>query len=275
MVYGLGVAVLLGLTAAIGGVLTRRSETRSQSVWDIPRVATTFVPIVGALAGFSVASTIFLANLNFARESPAFPSLIGMFVIAFVIFVAAAQEFGMTPNLPATAGTDYERLQRYSYLIAMFGYFIALALSWHALRMLLLTIGLDSIADIFRWILLVIVIAGATRLSVQHLYVLTSVTRTTCLLIPCVGFVAAAVFRLGVVPFVPAISVPADEPFVVAVACFVVATVGFGIQSLLLAIQDHEFAWSIADRHTEATLVAYLTAVTTAVGLLWLAVALA
>jgi len=34
------------------------------------------MPIVGALAWFSIASTIFLGNLNVARESPEFPSVI-------------------------------------------------------------------------------------------------------------------------------------------------------------------------------------------------------
>lgn len=275
MGWAVAVFLTIAASAAIAAALPvgPRPEPR-QAIWDVPRVAQTFTPIVGTLAGFSVASTIFLANLAVTRESADFPSLIGMFVIAFVIFVGVAQEFGMTPNLPAR-DADYEHLQRLAYLLSMFGYFLALAVSWNALRILLLTLGLDGIADVFTWVLLFAVVAGTTRLSVQHLYMLTALPRATCLAIPAVSFVAAAVLRLGLVPNLPALAPVANEPFHVAVACFAVAAVGFALQSVILALHDEPRLAGLILRHGDRGAMAMLGAVGTVVGVLWIVVALA
>lgn len=270
--YTLGVVVLVALSALVAGGLTRRRALPAAETWDIPKVATTFMPIVGALAGFSIASTIFLANLNLVRESAEFPSLIGMFVIAFVTFVATGQEFGMTPSLTPAPHPHYAKLQRLSYLIAMSGYFVALTVSWSALQLLLVAIGLAAIADVFRWVLLVVVLAGATRLATQHVYLLTTVARASCAAVPAIACAGAAIFRLGVVP-ATGLAIPANEPFVVSVACFAVAALGFGLQSLALALHDHASAWRLVSAHWERGIVVYLQAVTVAVALLWLTVA--
>jgi hypothetical protein len=274
-VYILGILIVMAIGAGIGAWLGARHTPRPiDPPWDIPRVSQTFTTIVGTLAGFSIASSIFLANLTFARDSPAFGSLIGIFLIAFLIFVATAQEFGTTPNI-ATDDAAHLAAMRYGYLVAMMGYFVALALSWNALRLLLLAIDLTDIADVFRWILLFIVVTGAARLSVQHVGLLTTVARSSTLIVPVVGFAIAAIYRFVLVPALPALSPPANEPFAVAVVCFGVAAVGFVLQSGLIASRTSPRMSAAVLRLGEPAIVALLMAVTIVVTMLWAAVAVA
>lgn len=267
--------VLLASGLIAAGLPMKRRDAPPHAMWDVPRVAQTFTPIVGALAGFSVASTIFIANLTVTRQTPEFPSLIGMFVIAFVIFIGAAQEFGMTPNLSGNRDPGYEHMQRLAYLLSMFGYFIGLAVSWNALRILLLALGLDPIADVFTWVLLFAIVGGSTRLAVQHLYMLTMMRRATCAAIPAIGLAAAVAFRLVLVPLLPGLAAPPNEPYVIAVGCFAIAALGFGFQSVILSLHDWPTCATVIHRCGDRILVALLAMVCTAVGVLWIVVALA
>lgn len=271
----LGSILFAAVTAGVGAWLgTRRTPRRIDHPWDIPRVAQTFTTIVGTLAGFSVASAIFVANLTVARESPEFASLIGMFLLAFILFVATAQEFGTTPNLP-NEDDAHTTAMRFGYLLAMTGYFLALTLSWNALRLLLLAIGLHDVAEIFRWILLFVVVTGAARLSIQHVYLMTRVARSSTLLVPISGFLAAGLYRLVIVPAVDWLRPPANEPLIVGVLCFAVGACGFLLQSGLLASRSSARATGLVVRSGEPVVVGFVATVTFVAGLLWAAVALA
>lgn len=275
---GWAIALVLALIASGLTAFALPAKPRagaSPAMWDISRVAQTFMPIVGALAGFSVASTIFIANLTVTRHAAQFPSLIGMFVMAFVIFVGAAQEFGMTPNLPSDGDRHYEQLRRFAYLLSMFGYFVALAVSWNALRILLIALNLDSVAEAFTWVLLFAVLAGTVRLAVQHLYMLTTLPRSSCLAIPLISWSLAAVFRFALVPMVPALAAPPNEPFMVTVGCFGVAALCFGMQTACLSLNDSvTFRMALA-RFGDRTVMGLLAMVSTVVAVLWTVVALA
>lgn len=276
----MGWAAVLALALVASGALAfalpgKPRAAQPPAVWDVPRVAQTFMPIVGALAGFSVASTIFIANLTVTRQAPGFPSLIGMFVIAFVTFVGAAQGFGTTPNLPDSVDPQYAHRQRLAFLLSIFGYFIALALSWNALRILLLALALEPLADVLTWVLLFAVVAGATRLAAQYLYMLTVLPRASCLAPPAIGFLFAATYRLILVPLLPGVAAPPNEPFLVAVACFAVAAVGFGIQSMVLSLHDWPVFATTMGRTGDRVVMAQLAVVSCVVGVLWIVVALA
>ena len=209
-----GVVVLLAAAVAAVTRLGREFRTAPTVVpWDIPAVASTYTGIVGALAGFTVASTVFLANLSGARGTEAFVATMGMFLIAFVGFLVASQMFGTLPNraTPGTAGEDDALAQRLGFLLAIVGYYIALSIGWLGLRPLLLGLGLRSLADVFAWLLLAAVFAGAARLGV-FLYRLTRVGGAACLAVPLVGFGAAAAYRLVAVRFVPSLWPARDAP---------------------------------------------------------------
>ena len=274
---GWAVVLILILVASGLGAFALPTKQRAAppvGLWDVPRVAQTFTSIGGALAGFSVASTIFISNLTVTRHAPEFPSLIGMFVIAFMVFVGAAQEFATTPNLPDRTDQDYEQLQRFAYLVALFGYFIALAVSWNALRLLLLALELDPLADVVSWMLLFAVAAGTIRLALQQLYMLTTLTRRTCLAIPTIGWAMALVFRLILVPFVPGLTAPPNEPFLVAVGCFGVAALGFGVQATILSLHDSAAFRVVLQRAGERVVMGLLAMVSTIAAVLWIVVAL-
>ena len=181
-----GVVVLLAAAVAVVTRLGREFRTAPTVVpWDIPAVASTYTGIVGALAGFTVASTVFLANLSAARETEAFVATMGMFLIAFVGFLVASQMFGTLPSraTQGAAGEDDALAQRLGFLLAIVGYYVALSIGWLGLRPLLLGLGLRSLADVFAWLLLAAVFAGAGRLG-MFLYRLTRVGGAACLAVP-------------------------------------------------------------------------------------------
>src|SRR5688572_16768145 len=138
--WGVGAALLLLVTCSLCLFVTRRRAEQSAEIWDIGGTARTYTTIVGALAGFSVTSAIFIANLTVARQSATFESVIALFLIAFLIFISSAMQFGTTPNLPAPPSELYATVQSYSYVLASTSYYLGLCLSWLGLPLLLAAI---------------------------------------------------------------------------------------------------------------------------------------
>ena len=271
-----GVVVLLAAAVAAVTRLGREFRTAPTVVpWDIPAVASTYTGIVGALAGFTVASTVFLANLSAARGTEAFVATMGMFLIAFVGFLAASQMFGTLPNraTPGTAGEDDALAQRLGFLLAIVGYYIALSIGWLGLRPLLLGLGLRSLADVFAWLLLAAVFAGAARLGV-FLYRLTRVGGAACLAVPLVGFGAAAAYRLVAVRFVPSLWPARDAPLRLALVVAGLGALGFAAETVILALHGDARLRRRLRGAGERVMLAYVQAVVTVVGLLWFAVAM-
>ncbi len=84
--------------------------------WDISSLGGTYTGIVGTIAGFSVASAIFIAGLDVARTSPLFATVMGMLLVAFLILVFAALIYASTPNGADIA--DHAVVQPLSHLLA-------------------------------------------------------------------------------------------------------------------------------------------------------------
>ena len=133
-IVGVG-AVLIVVVAATVAVGWRRDELPTP-LWDVSRMSASFTTVVGSLAGLSVASAVFLANLTAVRQSPDFGLVMAMFLIAFTILIATAMLFATVPNLvpPPPDDADYHRLQRASYLLAVMSYALGLSVAWFALR---------------------------------------------------------------------------------------------------------------------------------------------
>ena len=271
-----GIALLLGVASAIVvwvGWTPRR--TPSASLWDIPSLAGPYTGIIGTLAGFSIASAIFVANLNLVAESSSFPPVIGMLFVSFLVLVPAAMMYGSTPDPPAPDEDDDGVgvvLQRLSNLLANGGYYLGLALSWLALRPLLVGLRLPTLAETFTWVLLVTVVAGGMRLDVW-LYRLTAANATSCLAVPVVGLVLPVLYRLASVHLAPWLW-PTDEAIMaLTLVVFGMAGVGFALQSSLLVVHDDRklCAWLLQHGHRVA--LAYVEATVALVVLVWLAVA--
>jgi hypothetical protein len=87
-----------------------------------------------------------------------------LFLIAFLIFIGAAMQFGTTPNLPTAPTEAYRTIQEYSYLLANTSYYLGLSLSWLGLPLLLSTISLHYLAGILVWLVLFAIVGGGMRI---------------------------------------------------------------------------------------------------------------
>jgi len=162
-------------------------------LWDISSLGGTYTGIVGTIAGFSVASAIFIAGLDVARTSPLFATVMGMLLAAFLILVFSALIYASTPNAPNIA--DHAVAQPLSHVRANMCGCLGLTLSWFALVPLLHMLGLPSLAVTFTWLLLFVAVAASGWVAL-FAYHLTSATVRACLAIPILGFGLAALYRL-------------------------------------------------------------------------------
>jgi hypothetical protein len=269
-----GVLALIGVTATISLALNRHPrQTLAPIPWDIPRVAASYTTILGALAGFSVVSSIFIANLTVARESPEYESVIGMFLMSFIIFLSSAMEYSTTPNL-AEDDPRFIRLQRLAFCYANEGYYIGIGVSWLALRLLLLAIELPYVAGVFTWLLLFSVFAGAIRMG-HFLFRLTLLDRLACLVAPLVAVAAAAIYRLGIAELLPGAMPPHHEPFLIAVIGFGAGAAGFSIHSVIIAFGDEPKGQQLISRFGDRITLVYSQAVAAILALLAATIALA
>ena len=271
-----GVLVLLAaVVAATSRVGRTLRDAPCSPVWDIPAVASTYTGIVGALAGFSVASTVFLANRAAARNTEnteAFAVTMGMFPVAFIGFLVASQMFGTLPNRAAAKDAGGDDLdQRLGFLLAIVGYYIGLSISWLGLRPLLIGLKQRALADVFAWLLLAAVFAGAARLGV-FLYRLTRVRPAACLAIPLLGFGAAAAYRLGAARVVPSLWPERDAPLSITLVLAGIAALGFTAETAMLAFHGDARLRRLLPGLGERVVLAYVQAVVTVVALLWFAV---
>ncbi len=269
---------VLLLLAAVVAVVTRIGRTLrpvpSEPIWNIPAVASTYTGIAGALAGFSVASTVFLAYRTAALGTDADVATMGMFLVAFIGFLVASQMFGTLPNREAVEDAEGDDLdQRLGFLLAIVGYYVGLSISWLGLRPLLIGLRQRGLADVFAWLLLAAVFAGAARLGV-FLYRLTTVRGAACLTIPFLGFGAAAAYRLLAVPVVPSLWPARDAALAITLVVAGIAALGFAAETAMLAFHGDARLRRRLPGLGQRLVLAYVQAVVTVVALLWFAVSM-
>src|SRR5215204_3440574 len=129
-IFGTLVVFAVGI-AAIAAIGWAPRATPSPPPWDISSLGGTYTGILGTIAGFSVASAIFIAGLDVARTSPVFAMVMGMLLVAFLILVFSALIYASTPNLPNIA--DHAVAQPLSHVRANMCGCLGLTLSWLAL----------------------------------------------------------------------------------------------------------------------------------------------
>jgi hypothetical protein len=250
-------------------------------IWDLARAAGTYTSIVGTLAGFSVASSFFLANLSRSTRAPELETVIGMLVIAFLVLVGTAMTYGAMPTYsgghtaPEGSLVDdkFVTVQKLIFLLGHTSYYIGIALAWLALRPLTVALGLQTFASILTWLLLFFVIAGAGRLG-MHFYSLIGGNRLATTLMPCIGIVLTSLYRLVAVPIVPALW-PAFAPVLsYAVVAFALSFVGFTSSSLLIYVLASPGETPHLRRRGHQFILFFIQAVCCSIALLWYSVAL-
>jgi hypothetical protein len=238
--------------------------------WDISSLGGTYTGIVGTIAGFSVASAIFIAGLDVSRTSPLFATVMGMLLVAFLILVFSALIYASTPNAPDIA--DHAVAQPLAHVLANMCGCLGLTLSWLALVPLLQMLALSSLAVIFTWQLLFVTLAGGGWVAV-FAYQLTTASARACLAMPVLGFGLVAVYRLIAARLWPALWPATDAALQFAFIAMGVAGMIFAFHLGLLAAHGSEAARGRLQRSAHRVALAYSEAYVLVVGLSWLAIA--
>ena len=210
-----GVLLLIAVAGAVVAVLSRSPRSGMTLLpWDIPGPTGPFTGVVGTLAGFSVASAIFIANLSLATS---------------------AMIYSSTPNAAPFGEYDPDTAaQQLSHLLGNTSYFLGLAVGWLSLPPLLEALRLPALADAFVWLLLVVLVVGSGRLTLL-ICRLTAVTAPAYLAVPLVGIALPAHYRGVAANAAPWLWPVPNAALLLALVAFGVAAVGFGLQSGLAA----------------------------------------
>jgi hypothetical protein len=271
-----GIILLLCLVSLFALLLAhKRRAAALPLLWDIPRVAGAYMGIVGTLAGFTVGSSFFLANLFINTGMQEFETVMGMFLMTFLVLVGTGMMYGTLPNYASGKTTDNQFMvaQQTIYILGNTGYYIGISIAWLSLRPLLISLNLRNLADLFSWLLLFVILAGGTRLSL-FVYRLTLASRLTVSAVPIVGFLAATLYRLGVAPLLPGLWPSTNVSLNFAVVAFILNAVGFSAGTYILVYQGANAPSAAIVRRRDTILLVYVQAVTTVIMLLWYAVVL-
>jgi hypothetical protein len=269
----LGLALLVALAITVVG--RRLRSTLPGSPWDIAQVATTYTGILGLLAGFIAAAAIFVAGLSGQASAPELPTMLAMYLTAFIGLIAASHMFGTLPNLVNPKATDptvdpAAAVQRLGFILSFVCYYLGIALSWLGIQPLLLVLGQRQLSALFALSSLVVVVAGMGRLA-MFLYTLTPISGSACLAMPVIGTGVAFFYRLATLRWIPQLWPQGDAPVQLAVVSFGIITVAFAAETALLALGSNNWLrnrlWDVGMR----LLLAYVQIVVTVVTLLWFA----
>jgi hypothetical protein len=266
--------VLSGTLVALGW---KKNDPVPEILWEPRAFAASYTSVIGPLAAFSVASAIFMAGVSVNRQTPAFQTMIGMLLIAYIVFTGTAMMFASTPGRPSPSKGDdenFERLQRFSIAIAMLGYGVGVSIAWLTLRPLLVAIELAELANTFVWVLLVTTIAACAR-WVLFLYRLFETRRFVASLMPVLGLGFASAYYLILRHAFPQLWPSSNAPLTIAMILFGIVLLGFATHSMMLSSYGSDEFNAVLAKHGHRITLAYYSAATGALFLLWFAVSFA
>jgi hypothetical protein len=261
LVVGAAVTAALGWSPRV---------TSNPPLWDIPELGRTFAGSVGSLAGFSLAATIFTAGLDNARTSPLFATVFGMMLVGFLILVVAVWIIASTPNMPHADGATAQAL---ALVLGSLCGNLGVSISWLALAPLMAMIGLSSLANVFIWPLLIMVLV-AGGWSALFAYRLTTASALACLAIPVLGFASPALYRLAAVRLWPTLWPGSGSSLPFAFLALGAAGLLFALQLGLFAAYGNKQMQERLGRDGHRIALASSQASVAVMGLIWFAVAL-
>jgi hypothetical protein len=154
----IGTVVVLIIGAAATAALGRTPRViPGPPLWDTAKLGGTNISALGAFAGFSLTSAIFIAGLDVARNSSAFATVFGMMLIGFLILVIATWIAGSTPSVPQAEGMTVQSL---ALLLGTLCANLGVSITWLALVPLMAVIGLPTLASVFIWALLIMALVA-------------------------------------------------------------------------------------------------------------------
>lgn len=233
-----GLFALVVLTAALSGWLATGRRSPADSLrWDLASLSGAYAAIISPSAGFTVAASVFLANLSRVARTPYFGDVMALFLIAFVMLMGTAVMFATLRSaaLNAPTTTDQTAIRSILYLVSNLGFYLSLSMSWLGMRPLLLSVGLSTLARVSTWILLFSLLAGALRLE-AWLHTLLGVKPLASVAIPVVS-IAAAITYGSVCARGLSVLWPSTNPVLsLAVVVFAIGSVGFAFETALISL---------------------------------------
>src|SRR5262249_45634435 len=134
---------------------------------------------------------------------------------------------------------------------------------------LLVAIDLSVVADIFSWVLLFAVLAGASRVG-SWTHTLLETPKFVLSTVPVQALIAAGCYRLVLVPHYAWLWPPTHPTLSLTVMIFAVATVVLAIDSFMVASHGEARAHCLLHHIGRKILLAYITCAVTGLVLLWL-----
>ena len=267
----IGTVILLIIGAAVTAALGRTPRVvPGPPLWDTAKLGGTNISAIGAFAGFSLTSAIFIAGLDVARSSSAFATVFGMMLTAFLILVIAAWIAGSTPSGPQAEETPVQSL---ALVLGNLCANLGVSITWLALAPLMVVIGLPALADVFIWALLIMALAAGGWIAL-FTYRLTMASARACSAIPVLGIALPALYRLVAVRLWPALW-PAREPALLfAFVALGAAGLMFALHMGLLATHGNMPVQERLRRDAHWMVLAASQAYVAVVALIWFAVAL-
>lgn len=230
-----GILPLMILVGLFAGFLPgKRGSTEFATDFDLMSLSEEYSAITGPLAGFSIAAAIFLANLSRIAEPAFFADVMALFLIAFIMLMATA----IIPASFRAARMDslpehHHEVHCVLFIVSNLIFYLSLSVSWLGLRPRLLSIDLSSLADVFTWLLLFALLAGATGLG-AWLHTLLGVKLLPSVLVPVVPMAAAIVYGLTLAQRFPALWPPVNPVLSLAILVFAIAAVGGGVKTSMI-----------------------------------------
>jgi hypothetical protein len=267
----IGTVIVLIVGAAVTAALGRTPRVSpGPPLWDTAKLGGSNASAVAAFAGFSLTSAIFIAGLDVARSSPAFATVFGMMLIAFLILVIATWIAGSTPSAPQAEAMTMQSL---TLVLGNLCANLGVSITWLALAPLMVVIGLPALADVFIWALLIMVLAAGGWIALFTCR-LTMASARACSAIPVLGIALPALYRLVAVRLWPALW-PAREPALhFAFIALGAAGLMFALHMGLLATHGNTQVQERLRRDGHRMVLAASQVYVAVVAMIWFAVAL-
>jgi hypothetical protein len=270
MVAVVGYLIAAGVATVVACLIARRDGTvpRDPSV-DLGALAGRNLVIIGGLAGFAVTAMILIVTIG--RNGPeasgtTYTTLLTMFFVAYVGFIAAGLLFANVPAPVATATFDVPGAM---FAGAAVTQFFTVGVAWFALVPMFQAFGLVRMAELATWLLPTSSLASYGLIATQ-LHRSGFLSPRLIVLVPtqALALVAAyAVLAAGLGLRAP------ESALAITVAGFVVGAPAFAILSCLPVLVHDERLARVVGRFGQVLVVGYAQSAVVLVGFLWLGAA--
>lgn len=264
------IVIIGGITALLG---RKRNPAPFATDFDLDSLSASYARITAPLGAFSVAGAVFLANLIREVENVFFVDVMALFLIAFIMLMATAIIYATFRSAKLLSLPDHHHdVHCMLFIICNLLFYMSLSVSWVGLRPLLLSIELSSLADVFTWVLLFSLLAGAIRLG-AWLHTLLGIRFLQSVFIPVIPIVAVVIYAQALAPRFTLLWPEANPVLTFAILVFAVGAIGGGVETAMITFYGNREAHHRIQRIGNMLIAPYVSAGIAAVTLLWFSIA--